>query len=77
MHGTRKCVLEHTPFSFVRPLGETGRHPLIACGQALVEEEPSVQFMLAPDAERTTTVVIGAGMPGLAVASELSRRGLD
>lgn len=36
-----------------------------------------MQFMLAPDAERTTTVVIGAGMPGLAVASELSRRGVD
>ncbi|MFK4296493.1 hypothetical protein ABH924_001632 [Arthrobacter sp. GAS37] len=27
--------------------------------------------------ERTTTVVIGAGMPGLAVASELSRYGVD
>ncbi len=36
-----------------------------------------MQFMLAPDAERTTTVVIGAGMPGLAVASELSRRGVN
>ncbi|OFI38680.1 FAD-binding protein [Arthrobacter sp. SW1] len=33
--------------------------------------------MLAPDAERTTTVVIGAGMPGLAVASELCRHGVD
>jgi 2-polyprenyl-6-methoxyphenol hydroxylase-like FAD-dependent oxidoreductase len=33
--------------------------------------------MLAPSAERTTTVVIGAGMPGLAVASELSRRGVN
>lgn len=36
-----------------------------------------MQFMLAPNAERTTTVVIGAGMPGLAVASELSRRGVN
>jgi hypothetical protein len=28
-------------------------------------------------AELTTTVVIGSGLPGLAVASELSRRGVD
>lgn len=28
-------------------------------------------------AERTSTVVIGSGLPGLAVASELSRRGID
>ena len=28
-------------------------------------------------AERTTTVVIGAGLPGLAIAAELRRRGVD
>lgn len=28
-------------------------------------------------AERTTTVVIGAGLPGLAIATELRRRGVD
>lgn len=33
--------------------------------------------MPAASTERTTTVVIGAGMPGLAVASELSRYGVD
>lgn len=33
--------------------------------------------MPAARAERTTAVVIGAGMPGLAVASELSRYGVD
>lgn len=27
--------------------------------------------------ERTTTVIIGAGLPGLAIASELRRRGVD
>lgn len=37
-------------------------------------------MMLAPitvDAERTTTVVIGSGLSGLAVASELSRQGIE
>jgi glycine/D-amino acid oxidase-like deaminating enzyme len=33
--------------------------------------------MAAASTERTTTVVIGAGMSGLAVASELSRYGVD
>lgn len=33
--------------------------------------------MPAASTERTTAVVIGAGMPGLAVASELSRYGVD
>jgi hypothetical protein len=36
-----------------------------------------VSTMPAASTERTTTVVIGAGMPGLAVASELSRYGVD
>jgi hypothetical protein len=36
-----------------------------------------VPTMPAASTERTTTVVIGAGMSGLAVASELSRYGVD
>jgi NADPH-dependent 2,4-dienoyl-CoA reductase/sulfur reductase-like enzyme len=36
-----------------------------------------VSTMPAASTERTTAVVIGAGMPGLAVASELSRYGVD
>jgi len=40
--------------------------------EALVSSMPGLS-----GAERTTTVVIGAGLPGLAIATELRRRGVD
>jgi hypothetical protein len=44
----------------------------------IFEEEAVVSSMPGlSGAERTTTVVIGAGLPGLAIATELRRRGVD
>ena len=44
----------------------------------IFEEEALVSSMPGlSGAERTTTVVIGAGLPGLAIATELRRRGVD
>lgn len=38
---------------------------------------PARAALGSPLAEVTTTVIIGSGLPGLAVASELSRRGIE
>jgi glycine/D-amino acid oxidase-like deaminating enzyme len=43
-----------------------------------IEEEAAVSSTPGlSGAERTTTVVIGSGLPGLAIATELRRRGVD
>ncbi len=48
------------------------------CTSKIFEEEAVVSSMPGLSrAERTTAVVIGAGLPGLAVATELRRRGVD
>jgi NADPH-dependent 2,4-dienoyl-CoA reductase/sulfur reductase-like enzyme len=42
-----------------------------------LEEEVVSRMPGLSGAERTTTVVIGTGLPGLAIATELRRRGVD
>jgi hypothetical protein len=59
-------------------LGQWTVHGDDALHFEILEEEVVVSRMPGlSGAERTTTVVIGTGLPGLAIATELRRRGVD
>ena len=59
-------------------LGQWTVHGDDALHSESLEEEVVVSRMPGlSGAERTTTVVIGTGLPGLAIATELRRRGVD
>src|SRR5690348_8934699 len=77
-HRSGLCFTAQPGMSCVCLLGQWTVHGDDALRFEILEEEVVVSRMPGlSGAERTTTVVIGTGLPGLAIATELRRRGVD
>ena len=71
------CSTAQPALGCVCLLGQWTVHGDAALHFENLEEEVVSRMPGLSGAERTTTVVIGTGLPGLAIATELRRRGVD
>jgi hypothetical protein len=76
-HRSGLCSTAQPELGCVCLLGQWTVHGDDALHFENLEEEVVSRMPGLSGAERTTTVVIGTGLPGLAIATELRRRGVD